>query len=97
VLTDVEIRRLAGDDTHAPLTGMPSSMEVEMARPDITDLTERIATLERGMETMRVSVASYQSGRTERFTLSSTKAGWTAALVAFMGMIAAIVIATLSG
>lgn len=82
---------------HAPLEGIPAMVEVEMARPDISDLTQRVATLENSIESMKSSLDSYQTGRGERFALSSAKAGWIAAAIAFAALIATIVIAILSG
>jgi len=47
-----------------------------MDRPDITDLTLRITTLESNIESFKASLDSYQAGRGERFGLSSAAASW---------------------
>lgn len=81
---------------HVPLTGIDPSVELEMARPDIADLTQRLTTLEKNVESLKSSAESYQVGRGEKFALSSARAGWTAAALALFALIATILIAALS-
>jgi deoxycytidine triphosphate deaminase len=77
-------------ETHAPLRSIPAAGELKMASPDLSEITARLAPLERSVGELRASLDGYLAGVGQKQGASGAKAGWIGAGVGLGGLIAAV-------
>jgi dCTP deaminase len=80
-------------ENHAPLMQISPDVEVDMVRPDLTELTQRITTLETGMADLAGKYQGVLDESTRRDTSLAAQLAYIGVVVAMLGAAAAIVIA----
>lgn len=72
------------------LEGIQAPAEIQMARPDLSDIVDRIAKLESEVATVQATQVGYERGVGRRVGSSSLRGMWIGVIIGVLGLVAAI-------
>jgi dCTP deaminase len=79
-------------EANNPLERIPSIVEVQMARPDFTELTDRVKSVEAAVDALSASNDAYRSGVAQRIGITGVWPGWIAAVLAVIALVVTLLV-----